>query len=240
MSAERFFLKPGYRQQEHAPTFDSDSGKAFWQGWRIRQAAHFQHHVYARAARWLRARGGGRVLDLGCGYPIKSAQQLQPVATSLLLIDQPSLAPVLAEHFPQLTFLAANLEELTLSLDQRFDLVICADVLEHLMNPNPCLDFIRGHLDPGGVAVLSTPERDYLRGPACDHSPKPDHVREWNQEEFARYVASRGFTLLEHELQPMGRLPWWEEGLYRGLRGVLPLARWRSGQMIVCQGVDHD
>jgi predicted TPR repeat methyltransferase len=41
--------------------------------------------------------------------------------------------------------------------DAPFDLVVCADVLEHLVRPEEVLERIRGWLKPGGVLLASIP-----------------------------------------------------------------------------------
>jgi SAM-dependent methyltransferase len=87
-----------------------------------------------------------------------------------------------------------------------FDLVICADVVEHLLDPDPCVRFLGALLRPDGIAVVSTPERDIMRGPACITSPKAVHVREWNASEFAEYLGAHGFTIRRHVLLPKGRV----------------------------------
>ncbi|MBM4422652.1 MAG: hypothetical protein FJ030_04575 [Chloroflexi bacterium] len=50
--------------------------------------------------------------------------------------------------------------------------------------------------------MISTPERDVLRGPDALHCPKAEHVREWNRSEFARYLETRGLEIVEHRLLP--------------------------------------
>ena len=45
-----------------------------------------------------------------------------------------------------------------------FDLIALTDVLEHLENPRACLATLRDRLAPGGLLVISTPNRRSLSG----------------------------------------------------------------------------
>ena len=86
----------------------------------------------------------------------------------------------------------------------RDSIVVCADVIEHLMNPNPLLGMIHGMLIQGSKAVvLSTPERDLTYG-IGHFGPSPNlcHVREWNVEEFRRVLEGTGFKVAHLGLTP--------------------------------------
>ncbi|MEM1422449.1 MAG: hypothetical protein AAGH64_00445, partial [Planctomycetota bacterium] len=71
-------------------------------------------------------------------------------------------------------------------------------LLEHLIDPDPAIEVLRRHT--AGVVVLSTPDRDVVRGPDAMGLEKPEHVREWNRGEFADYLTSRGLDIVLHEL----------------------------------------
>lgn len=233
---DTFFLKPGYRQRDKAVSLDPpESAKGFWTPQRVETASVYQYHVYEHARDLAERFGLGSAMDVGCGYPAKFAELIAPVVKDATLVDQPSMADVIGAEFPRFGFAAADLERIDLDLGRKFDLILCVDVLEHLVNPDSCMRFIRNHLSPEGYAVLSTPERDHLRGRDCDHSPKPDHVREWNGAEFARYVASRGFSIVRQTFVSQLRLGRAEFALSRLLAPVLRTRRWSSCQMVVCR-----
>ncbi|WP_174436253.1 class I SAM-dependent methyltransferase [Azospirillum brasilense] len=205
MKANNYFLKAGYVSLTAVETVEAEPGD-YWTPWRIEMASIYQWHVYEAArdvARGMPERP--HVLDVGCGYPIKLHRLLAPASASVTVVDQPTLAGRIAADFPELRFVPVDLERPDADLGARFGLVICSDVLEHLLDPDPCVAFIKRHLAPGGVAVFSTPERDILRGRDCLRSPKPEHVREWNREEFVRYIESHGFRTLRSLLMPQAR-----------------------------------
>ena len=79
---------------------------------------------------------------------------------------------------------------------QGYDLVICADVIEHLVDPDELLGFIE-RCQPK-VIVLSTPDRNKMR-PDTRGGPPSNfcHVREWAWDEFFYYIGDH-FKILEH------------------------------------------
>ena len=85
---------------------------------------------------------------------------------------------------------------LPFSLDQLSGAVIvCADVIEHLVRPEILLRNIRAALDQADAAILSTPERSLTWG-ARHTGPPPNvaHIREWDLREFSAFLASEGFA----------------------------------------------
>lgn len=83
-----------------------------------------------------------------------------------------------------------------------FDIVICADVIEHFVDPDQLLNWLR-HLD-FKYLVISTPDKNKLplyQTPATQSQTgppiNPHHVREWGFEEFEQYI-SQYFDIKAH------------------------------------------
>jgi 2-polyprenyl-3-methyl-5-hydroxy-6-metoxy-1,4-benzoquinol methylase len=204
----RYSIKAGYAARTEANTREAAAGE-YWTAERIRMASFYQYEVYRAARRILARRPAGRrrVCDVGCGHPAKLGELLAPIADGIVGVDQPTLGSHIAAHAPAVEFRGMDLEAPDATgLAGAFDLVICADVLEHLLDPDPCVRFIAALLRPDGVGVVSTPERDIMRGPGCMTSPKAVHVREWNAAEFAGYLGAHGFIIRRHALLPKGRV----------------------------------
>lgn len=95
----------------------------------------------------------GKILDLGC-----ADGQLSEIASShghkVTAVDM--IAP---ESLSQnVNFIQHNLENgLPNSLTEKFDLVLCADILEHLRNPDVLLSKIISSLTADGVVLVSIP-----------------------------------------------------------------------------------
>jgi SAM-dependent methyltransferase len=113
--------------------------------------------------------------------------------------------------------------------------VLCADVIEHLLDPDPCLDFMRRHLAPGGLLLISTPERIALRGKDCMDCPHPMHVREWSFAEFGRFLASRRFEVADHLLLPQQRISPARKAYGRLMAALGRPPSWYSCQLAICR-----
>lgn len=204
---EHFGLPPGYRQQTVAFSHDDTplagaggEPAEYWNPDRVRASARYQHHVYRWAAELCRPRGrevGARsVLDVGCGPATKLRALVAPVCPDVEGIDQPSGVRAAERAGGPGRFTAVDLERCGGVAPWRtFDLIVCADVVEHLLDPDPMMGLIRRFCHAGSLVLLSTPDRARLRGRACMASDKPEHVREWAAGEFVAFVRSRGFAV---------------------------------------------
>lgn len=226
-------IRPDYQPRKTAETFVEDPSE-YWNSMRIKTASIYQYHVYKKTANLLSTMSGRSFLDIGCGYPQKVKDLILPITDDVTLVDQPSMKKILVNDFPDMRFIPMNLECGDANLLEKYNCVLCADVVEHLIDPDPLLTTIKNAILPGGIAVFSTPERDIERGENCLSSPKPEHVREWNQAEFAAYLLDSGFKIVEHVLVPKGRLPWYKE-LIRSwwIRRKAP--QYFGCQLVVCQ-----
>ncbi len=81
------------------------------------------------------------------------------------------------------------------------DIVICADVIEHVLHPNNLIEYIL-KMDPKYV-VISTPDRDTLAAWGRLQGPPYNvhHIREWSIGEFSKYM-SRWFNIISSENVP--------------------------------------
>lgn len=234
---DRFSIRVDYRENLVQATCDPGADPAYWNETRLKSAASYQWDVYETAARCVRQLGLKSLLDVGSGPPLKLSA-LMPAGLDICLVDQPNTARLARSILPQATFIAANLENNLPSISKSFDLVLCVDVIEHLVDPDPCLQFMREHVVRGGLIMISTPEREILRGKNCTHCPHPMHVREWSFVEFSSFLASRGFELIRHTLLPQQRTSFMQStcGQIRAALGRPP--SWYSCQLAVCRPRD--
>jgi SAM-dependent methyltransferase len=129
--------------------------------------------------------GGNRVLDLGCG---KGALLVAFFPQLTLGIDVGKNLKEAVKMFPDRSWQEMNLDE-PHTLPTGFDLVICADVLEHLIHPEHLLKNLGRMVKAGSRVIISTPERELKRGPGNFGPPENlSHVREWNLFEFNRLL----------------------------------------------------
>jgi len=213
--AKSLYLPRGYEAQDTNVTLDANrDDEGYWSPWRISQSGKYQSHVYDWAERLIRRAGFTRVLDVGCGVATKLERSIAPTGATIVGIDQPSAVANCNRLDRTGTFLEVDLEKPSFEPDEPFDLVIFADVVEHLVNPAPAMAMIQRVVARDGLVLISTPERNRRRGRTCRKSEKPEHVREWAQNEFVRFVKSCGFCVHASRLMPQDDMPW-SRGLIR-------------------------
>lgn len=201
METRTYGIKPAYRANPNPPSLEG-----YWDEGRVEMSGSYQYFVYRRAMQLLRRHHLTSVMDVGSGPGTKVKELIWPHCRTVVLVDHPTVSRLAQATLPDAEFVGLDLETTSLDLGRQFQLIICADVIEHLLDPDPCVAFIARHLAADGFAVISTPERDIIRGPSCDHCPKPEHVREWNRGELAQYLRQHGFEVLQHLLYPLSRL----------------------------------
>jgi len=104
---------------------------------------------------------GARVLEIGCGTGETSAWlKAMGVAGSVVGVEiEPRVA---AEARGRLDEVVVGNAETTDFGERRFDLILCLDVLEHMVDPWRFLERVQMHLEPGGTVIASIPNlRNY-------------------------------------------------------------------------------
>lgn len=165
--------------------------------------------------------GGRRVLDAGCGEGFGTAT-LAPLAAEVVGVDYSADAVGECRRLwidaarPNLRFEQVDLTRPG-EFREAFDVVLCFQVLEHIRDSTPFLRALAGRLAPGGLLLLTTPNR--LRSA----SENPYHVREYTAAELA---AELGKTFADVRLLGMhgnDKVEQFEEGRARAVRRILRL-----------------
>jgi len=114
------------------------------------------NHASARVARLVGT--AKRVLEIGCAAGSQT-RVLQQLGCSVTAIELDAESAEIARPFCDI-LIVGNIESLDLSTalaDARFDVVIFADVLEHLRDPAAALLKVKPYLLPTGYLVASIP-----------------------------------------------------------------------------------
>jgi len=135
---------------------------------------------------------GKLVLDLACGEGYGSAL-LARVAKHVTGVDVSGEAvqharETYAGAASNLEYRLGSADALPLD-DHSFDLVVSFETLEHLANQQQMVDEIQRVLKPGGLLIISTPDRDVYREE--DGGDNEFHVKELTGEEFRQLLAPR-------------------------------------------------
>jgi SAM-dependent methyltransferase len=180
---EPYFLPVGYESRLEPEYFVDEDLNAVW-----------EPDLYPEAATVARRLGARRIVDVGCGTASKLVA-LHP-EFEVVGIDFGSNIAACRERYAFGTWIEQDLDS---SDDLGYDdvagaVLVCGDVIEHLLHPERMLRMVRGALDRGAVAFfLSTPERELTNeGPHLGPPPNPAHVREWTLGELEHFLASEG------------------------------------------------
>lgn len=201
MFGDNFFIPKGYLTNP-AVTFDT-SDEIYWDAQRAKTSEAYQKAVYDWAGDLILRNRLTSVADLGCGTAVKLSllQQRMP-GVRYFGYDQPNAVRMCREHYDFGEWFPVNFDHPDAIEFSPKDLVISSDVIEHLENPDTLLECIKRVSDENTLILISTPERNRLRGQGCLFSPIKHHVREWSQCEFSKYIESRGFKILETMILP--------------------------------------
>ena len=140
---------------------------------------HFARYVYARGFC-----SGKNVLDTGCGVGYGSSH-LAEVAQSVVGVDNDPQAIQYARRYysrANTHYVAGDCQQLPF-VSRTFDVVTSFELIEHLADAKSYLAEVRRVLEPGGVFIVSTPNRS-VYGEHRGGEANPFHVREWDFNEF--------------------------------------------------------
>lgn len=189
-------------------------------------SSSFNSHIYSLVP------NGSRCLDVGCSTGNLGAELISKKNCQVDGIESNPVAAATAKqrgygnlHNINLDFQLSALE----SLDVKYDVIVCADVLEHLVNPDLTLKSLKKNLKPNGIFIISLPNVafalnrlrlllgrwDYTEYGILDRT----HLRFYTIDSGARMVQSAQLKVLEVK-------PYNQFGILRYLK---PLDSWFPG-----------
>jgi hypothetical protein len=187
--SRQFFLPAGYVARAAPKYFvDEDALGRTW-----------QPHVYPLAAALARRAGATHVIDVACGRARKLVA-LQPEFETVGL-DFGANLDYCRSHHAEGTWVEVNLEcpwaGLVPADAVRNAVVVCSDVIEHLVNPTELLRGLAEISLRSRAVLLSTPERTRTWGPGhMGPPPNPAHIREWSLDELVELARHHGIALV--------------------------------------------
>jgi 2-polyprenyl-3-methyl-5-hydroxy-6-metoxy-1,4-benzoquinol methylase len=138
---------------------------------------------------------GRRVLDAACGVGYGSLLLHGAGAASVTGVDiaEQAIDEATARAGRVAQFVRGDISALPFE-DASFDLVVCFETIEHVVEQERALDELRRVLSPEGLLMVSSPNRDVYE------AGNPHHTREYTPEELRSALGTR-FANLRLERQ---------------------------------------
>jgi len=138
-----------------------------------------------------------KIADVGCG----SGYKLKKYFSDFDVIGY-DLEPTISElkiKYPNEKWYLSDFNSVT----DTVDMVICADVIEHVLNPDDLINWIKG-MNPKHI-IISTPDRDLLVNmlgrPILGPPGNQYHIREWTSSEFYNYMKHHFDVIDQRKIQ---------------------------------------
>lgn len=175
-TSSKYSIKRGYRHRKKYAHFSAKGAKD-----------EMQNEVYKIAENIARENNLTQIIDVGCGSGYKLMKFFKQ-NYQVIGIDIQTTYDYLMSQYPDQTWVNGETVDFS-SLTA--DVVICADVIEHVVNPDELVENIK-KIKNLKYVVLSTPDRLLVRGWHDFGPPKNvTHVREWSGKEFSKYIGPK-------------------------------------------------
>lgn len=160
----------------------------------LTDAKDWQADVYRLAAKLARRAGVKRIIDIGCGRASKLATLSNEFST------------VGIDYGANIDFCKANYAGEWITADLEVErvkpavfknaVVICADVIEHLVDPSALIETLKNAVQTAAYVLVSTPDRERLYDNPL-HSPpdNPAHTREWSLAELEAWFTDESLPV---------------------------------------------
>lgn len=194
---KNYFIKNGYIPNK----IISSTNIKKWEGLKLSSKSFYnQYYVYVIGKKLIKKLNLSSVLDIGCREANKLMNLIYPVCNNVYGIDfEDYFIEQCKRKYKTDNFFVDDVENPKLELNKKFDLIICSDIIEHLIDPDKLLHYIRKYSHENSVIIISTPERDLRYGKQCNKPKLKGHIREWNFLEFKNYIEYQGFEILYHK-----------------------------------------
>lgn len=160
--------------------FSLDNYEAWYKGHRfgtMDDPLNADEHI--DRAKWIlsRTKQGAKVLDLGCldGFMLMTLAKKKDITGVGIDLSKFGIGIAktnAAKYMFPLKFINRPIEGL--DLGERFDVIICSEVIEHVKDVSRLYEVIDRHLASNGIVLMDTPDYDTPMGRANDD---PLHIR---------------------------------------------------------------
>lgn len=161
--------------------------------------SRIEHDHLARYRYATRFVAGRTVLDAACGTGYGTRQLAEAGARHVVGVDlsDDALAIARAETKPDQRVSFVQCDATRPPLRRMFDVACSFETIEHVPDANAMLAALRGVLKPGGLLLVSSPNRPVTSPAATSMRDQPRnryHVREFTPKELTTLLEMNGFA----------------------------------------------
>jgi 2-polyprenyl-3-methyl-5-hydroxy-6-metoxy-1,4-benzoquinol methylase len=173
----------------------------------MREATRYGAHVYDLFKDYI----GSRVLEVGSGIGTISRRLVEDAEVVVGIEPNPNCVGPLREAMadqPRFSLKQCHLEECDQAelAAQRFDTVVCVNVLEHIEDDVAALKTFRSAIVPNGHVAIFVPAVQAAYGPL---DAELGHYRRYSRDGLARAFANAGLQVLKlRYTNPIGLAGW--------------------------------
>lgn len=193
-----------YNQQASMDAFYGDPNRV--QKYIQQDMQHFYDHVLdlleEETADW----AGKRILDLGCGTGelLRLIRQRHPTCEITGLEFSNNALSCARKNLPEGNFAWFDVYE---PISGQFEVVMCTEVLEHLLYPERALQSLLSTIAPDGFALITVPDgrQDAFAGHIHYWSPESwllflqKHTNGWRVQTGTFHFGTKNFALIRHQ-----------------------------------------
>ncbi len=178
-------------------------------GYHWNQSGLGSHHSYLLPTVMdvIAREGKKRVFDFGCGNGSTTAFLVEKGMDAMGVDASSEGIAIAKENYPDLRFeLASAYDDLAGDFGQ-YPVVLSLEVVEHVYAPRDYAKTLYSLLEPGGVAIISTPYHGYLKNLALAVAGKWDdhltalwdhgHIKFWSRKTLTLLLEETGFKAIE-------------------------------------------
>jgi 2-polyprenyl-3-methyl-5-hydroxy-6-metoxy-1,4-benzoquinol methylase len=144
-----------------------------------------------------------KILDIGCGsgaidfYLTKNGASVLGIDISKKAIETCITSSNVLGLQQNLSFKVIDFPKNT--INQKFDIIICSEVLEHLADDKLAIRQISKMLKSNGVFIVSVPSKNaplFRWGFAADFDKEVGHLRRYSENDLIKLFAANGLTII--------------------------------------------
>ena len=151
---KNYFIKKGYIPNKIIEKVNIQE----WEGSNFSKITYYyQYHTYLTCRNLVKKFKLKSILDIGCRDGNKLMKLIYPICNDVYGIDiEKYFIQLCKKKYKNHNFFTDDVENPKLKINKKFELIICSDIIEHLVNPDNLIDYVKKYSNSNSIVVFST------------------------------------------------------------------------------------